>query len=307
MGDDDNEPAPLLSLDDDEMRQEASNDEWAYRQAERLVGNLPGRTGGADRRTEGEVFDHPTLMVLHRLLTHGTLKSLDFPISTGKEANVFRGTTPRGGLVAVKIYRINTATFKHVQQYIEGDERFEGRTGDRRGLVHAWCQKEHRNLLRLREAGVAVPESLKAIGNVLVMEYLGTKQGPWPRLKEMTPIADAARIFQDLADDYVRAYNVADLIHADLSEYNVLLEGTDGPATSWRPRMIDVGQAVLKNHPMAKEFLTRDLKNLTAFFRRQGVEAEPENIMSRLDHQRRQERERPIKVRPGMAEDEEEV
>ena len=209
--------------------------------------------------------------------------------------------------MAVKIYRINTATFKHVQQYIEGDERFEGRTGDRRGVVHAWCQKEHRNLLRMREAGCAVPESLKAIGNVLVMEYLGTKQGQWPRLKEMTPIPDAARLYKDLVEEYIRSYNVADLVHADLSEYNVLLEGTDGPATSWRPRMIDVGQAVLKNHPRAREFMERDIKNLTGFFRRQKVDAKPEDITARLDHQRRQERERPIRMRPGMGEDEEEI
>jgi RIO kinase 1 len=294
---------PLLSLDD-ELGSVASNDEWAYRQAERLVATLPGRTGGPDRRTEGEVFDQPTLMVLHRLLTHGAMKSLDFPVSTGKEANVFRGTSPGGAFVAVKIYRTNTATFKHVQQYIEGDERFEGRTGDRRGLVAAWCQKEFRNLARMREAGVAVPEPRKAIANVLVMEYLGTAQGPWPRMKEMTPLADAARLYRAVADDYVRAYNVADLVHADLSEYNVLLEGTDGPATGWTPRMIDVGQAVLKSHPRAREFLLRDVRNLTAFFRRQGVEAASEDIVARLDHQRRQERERPVKVRPGREEDE---
>lgn len=286
------EPSPLLALDD-EMRQEASNDEWAYRQAERLVGALPARTGGADRRTEGEVFDHQTLMVLHRLLTHGTLKSLDFPIATGKEANVFRGTTPRGGFVAVKIYRVNTATFKHVIQYIEGDERFQGKSGDRRAVVNAWCQKEHRNLLRMRDAGVGVPESLKAIGNVLVMEYLGTRQGQWPRLKEMTPLPDAERLYRAIVEDYIRAYNVADLVHADLSEYNILLDGTDQPPAAWRPRMIDVGQAVLKSHPRSKEYLERDVRNLVAFFRRQGVDAKAEDVVARLDHQRRQERERP--------------
>lgn len=295
------EPRPLLSLEDeaDLMVEEASNDEWAYRQAERLVGELPERTGGADRRTEGEVFDHPTLMVLHRLLTHGVLKSLDFPVATGKEANVFRGTTPRGGLVAVKIYRVNTATFKHVIQYIEGDERFQGKTGDRRALVASWCQKEFRNMARMRDAGCSVPEPLKAIGNVLVMEYLGTREGQWPRLKEMTPIKDAQRIYEEVAADYVKAYNKADLVHADLSEYNIMLEGTDKEATAWRPRMIDVGQAVLKSHPRSKEFLERDVKNLTSFFRRQGATTDPQDIIAKLDHTRRQERERPIKVRPA--------
>ena len=288
----DEDLTPLLSVDDD-MQIVAANDDWVYRKADNLVGRLPARTGGPDRKTEGEVFDQPTLMILHRLLTHGVLKSLDFPVSTGKEANVFRGTTPGGGLVAVKIYRINTATFKHVLQYIQGDERFQGVSGDKRALVNAWCQKEFRNLARYRDAGVAVPEPLKALSNVLVTEYLGTKEGPWPRLQELRDFAEPERLYRQVVDDYLKGFNAADLVHADLSEYNILVEGTDQPATEWKARMIDVGQAVLKTHPMAKQFLDRDVSNLVRYFQRQGVkDAKAEDITGHLDHTRRQERER---------------
>ena len=299
--------APLLSLDD-EMQVVASNDEWVFRRADHLQKGLPGRTGGPDRKTEGEVFDQPTLLVLHRLLTHGVLRSLDFPVATGKEANVFRGTTPGGSYVAVKIYRINTATFKHVLQYIQGDERFQGVSGDKRALVHAWCQKEFRNLARYRDAGVRVPEPLKAISNVLVTEYLGTKEGPWPRLQELRGLAEPDRLYRALVEDYLKGYNEADLIHADLSEYNVLVEGTDGPASAWTPRIIDVGQAVLKTHPMARQFLERDVGNLVRFFRRQGVEADQADIVGRLVHTRKQERERAPSRRAGYGtrEDDEE-
>jgi len=283
MGDfaEDAEPDRLSRMDT-----VASNDEWAFRRADKLQERLPDKRREGDRKTEGEVFDRETLLTLHKLLLHGVLKSLDFPVSTGKEANVFRGTTPRGGFVAVKIYRVNTSTFKHVLQYIQGDERFAGVRGAKRSLVQAWCQKEHRNLIRLREAGVPVPEPIKAIDNVLVTEYLGVKEGPWPTLKEAR-IDDAKRLWDQLAGDVVAAYNKADLVHADLSEYNVLLEGAGGPAEAQRARIIDVGQAVLKTHPMAHEFLARDLKNLTAFFRRKGVgEARPEAIMRLLRHER---------------------
>ena len=292
---------PLLSIDDD-LTVVASNDEWVFRKADALHKRLPARTGGPDRKTEGEVFDQPTLLVLHRLLTHGVLKSLDFPVATGKEANVFRGTTPGGGLVAVKIYRINTATFKHVLQYIQGDERFQGVSGDKRGLVSAWCQKEFRNLARYRDAGVPVPEPLKALSNVLVTEYLGTRAGQWPRLQELAgriPAPDAERLYRALVEDYLKGYNEADLVHADLSEYNVLVEGTDQPSAAWKPRLIDVGQAVLKTHPMAREFLLRDVQNLVRFFQRQGVDAKPEDIVARLVHARKQERERAPSRRQG--------
>lgn len=290
------EGQPLLALGDD-LEVVASNDEWAFRRADALVGRMPARTGGPDRRTEGEVFDQPTLLTLHKMLTHGLLRSLDFPVATGKEANVFRGTTPGGGYAAVKIFRINTATFKHVLQYIQGDERFQGVSGDKRGLVHAWCQKEFRNLSRLREAGVPVPEPLKASANVLVMEYLGKREGPWPSLKDLGDRSQMDRLYRQLADDYVRAYNDADLVHADLSEYNILVEGADGDPAGFRARIIDAGQAVLKSHPMAREFLERDLRNLTAFFRRNGVEARPQDILARLVHERNPERDERRKSR----------
>lgn len=286
---------PLLSVDD--FDQVATNDEWAFRRADWLVeqNGMGRRRRDTDRRTESEVFDRPTLLIIHRLLIHGTLKSLDFPVSTGKEANVFRGSTPRGGYLAVKIYRVNTATFKHVLQYIQGDERFQGVTGDKRALVHAWCQKEFRNLLRMRGASVPVPEPLKANNNVLVTEYLGTAKGPFPKLREinfdLASPEDKERLYRQAVSDYLAMHNKADLIHADWSEYNVLVENADGPASGWRLRPIDVGQAVLKNHPMANEFLQRDVKNMMAFFSRKGAHTDAKDILGQLNFTRGGEEE----------------
>lgn len=289
------EQEPLLVLEDLEadMAVVASNDEWAFRRADRLTEKSRDRRGDADRKTEGEVFDKGTLLTLHKMLLHGVLKSLDFPVSTGKEANVFRGTTPMGGYVAVKIFRTNTSTFKHVLQYIQGDERFEGVTGDKRALVHAWTQKEFRNLVRAREVGVLVPEPIKALNNVLVMEYLGVKEGPWPTLKAATvDKSNAQAIWDKVIGDYITLYNQADLVHADLSEYNVMLEGHGGPPPKQRPRIIDIGQAVLKNHPMAHEFLERDIRNITTYFRRKGIDANPMDVMRRLKHERTMSKDR---------------
>ena len=38
--------------------------------------------------------------------------------------------------------------------------------------------------------------------------------------------------------------------------------------------IIDVGQAVLTTHPMAREFLERDLKNLARYFKRFDIQAD---------------------------------
>lgn len=266
--------------DPDDVQSVASNDEWAFRMADRMVATLPQKEG-KDRRTEGEVFDHQTLLTLHKFLSSGVLKSLDFPISTGKEANVFRGTTPMGGLVAVKIFRTNTATFKHVLKYIQGDERFAGISGDKRTLVHAWAQKEFRNLHRMRDAGVDVPEPIQVRHNVLVMEYIGTEEGPCPTLKELGRIDKAKSWYAKLSKDIIAIVDKAGLVHADLSEFNILIQ--DAGTRKARPRIIDVGQGVLRNHPMSMEFLTRDIKNFTAYFKRQQLKVTEQDLMQRLN------------------------
>lgn len=59
-------------------------------------------------------------------------------------------------------------------------------------------------------------------------------------------------------------YRRCKLVHADLSEYNVLYH--DGHLV-----IIDVSQSVEHDHPHAFEFLRKDLDNVDSFFARRGV------------------------------------
>ena len=71
------------------------------------------------------VIDPPTMKVLYKLLNRGTLSELHGAISTGKEANVYRGIDAEGNSVAVKIYRVSTAETDFMLEYIVGDPRFK--------------------------------------------------------------------------------------------------------------------------------------------------------------------------------------
>jgi RIO kinase 1 len=55
------------------------------------------------------------------------------------------------------------------------------------------------------------------------------------------------------------------LVHADLSEYNILYHES-------QLYIIDVGQSVEHDHPSAFDFLRSDLKNVEEFFARRGVQ-----------------------------------
>jgi len=59
-------------------------------------------------------------------------------------------------------------------------------------------------------------------------------------------------------------YQKCRLVHADLSEYNILWHDN-------RAWFIDVSQAVEPIHPHALEFLYRDCTNVTEFFKKKGV------------------------------------
>ena len=62
-----------------------------------------------------------------------------------------------------------------------------------------------------------------------------------------------------------RMYHRCRLVHADLSEYNILYH--DGHLY-----VIDVSQSVEHDHPHAFDFLRSDIKNVEEFFGRFGVE-----------------------------------
>jgi len=217
-----------------------------------------------------EVFDTFTLKALYELMRRRIIARMYGVVSSGKEARIYWAKDPGGRDLAVKIYLTVTAEFrKSIRKYIEGDPRFQGLLSrDTRSLMAAWARKEYGNLVRLSRAGVRVPRPIAFNKTIIVMEFIGENGVRAPLLKENPPKGgEAERILEEILR-YVRlAYCKARLVHADLSEYNVMLR--DGEVV-----LIDVSQAVDLSHPMAEEFLARDLGNIIRFFSREvGISA----------------------------------
>ncbi len=251
-------------------------DKDIYDLLEHKIAALQGssRTGD-ERKVLGEVFDRETLLAIYKLMTDGYIETVEFPISTGKEGNVFMALTPEDKPVALKIYRTATSTFKRISKYIEGDPRFKGITGSRRKIVYAWAIKEFRNLQRFQEAGVRVPAPIRFNKNVLVMEYIGTRRRPAPLLRDVT-LDDPVKTYETIIRYMDKGYNKAELVHGDLSEFNILIYLK-------KPVIIDCGQSMLIDHPNAVEFLKRDILNINRYFQSLGVDTIPdEEIFNRI-------------------------
>src|SRR5437899_901378 len=105
-------------------------------------------------------------------------------------------------------------------------------------------------------------ESRKTYDEVFVMEYIGDETQPAPALREVR-LEDPTAVYADVVAN-LQAIRKAELVHADMSEYNLLW--WDG-----RVVVIDVGQAVTLDHPRASEWFKRDVGNIARFFRRLRV------------------------------------
>ena len=218
-----------------------------------------------ERATLEEVFDQTTRMVLYRFMSSGILDELNGVVSSGKEARVYWGKNKQGEDRAVKIYLTSSAEFKKgMMMYIEGDYRFKDIRRDTRSIIYTWAQKEFRNLEDASRAKIRVPKPIAVERNVVVMEFIGKDGVSAPSLKEESP-EDPEKTYKVLLTYIKRLYQKAELVHGDLSEYNLM---------TWKGDLImfDMSQSVPKSHPLAEFLLRRDLTNVNRFFSRIGVE-----------------------------------
>ncbi|KAI2481913.1 Serine/threonine-protein kinase RIO1 [Pyrenophora tritici-repentis] len=255
----------------------------------RLTGRMTGASGGnardkdkADRATTEQVLDRRTQMILLQLINRGVISEIHGVISTGKEANVYHAMTEPSDADAdpihraVKVYKTSILVFKDRAKYVEGEFRFRQgyNKSNNRAMVRMWADKERRNLARIHDAGIPSPHAHALRNHVLVMGFVGDRKGKAaPRLKDvrfegLTSEEEDAK-WTDLYLEmlaYMRImYQTCRLVHADLSEYNVLYH----EGKQW---IIDVSQAVEHDHPRSLEFLRMDVKNVSDFFRSRNVE-----------------------------------
>ena len=224
-------------------------------------------------KTWGDVFDQFTQRTVYKLITQGHFEGLESPISIGKESNVFSALRKDGSRVMVKIYRLETCDFNRMYDYIKNDPRFLHIKKGKRNIVFTWVQREYRNLLKAREANVSVPTPLTFHKHVLLLEFVGDGDIIALKLKDQIP-KNPKDFFERIVSNMKKLHK-AGMVHSDLSSFNIL-------NFNEKPVFIDFSQCITLNSSRAEEYLDRDIRNVSNFFRKIGLKIDEKDIKKKI-------------------------
>jgi RIO kinase 1 len=246
------------------------------------------------------------LSSLRDFYDQGLISDVLASVKGGKEASVYRCRTKETALeavgselVAAKVYRPrqlrnlrNDALYREGRPVLTADGQAVKRTDTRimRALSKktgfgmqvqhtSWLMYEFTTLDRLYRAGAAVPRPVGASENAILMGYCGDENAAAPTLIETTLEPDEARhLFAEVRRN-LRILLSLDMIHGDLSAYNILY---------WQGKitLIDFPQVVSRDgNPHAETIFRRDVQRVCDYFQHMGVPCDPERIADELWHE----------------------
>ena len=235
----------------------------------------------SDHGTVEQCIDSRISRIIEKYKKRGQITEFNGCVATGKEANVYHargrgvkeeeeGRDPNQEL-AIKIYKTSILIFKDRERYITGEFRFRHGycKSNPRKMVSVWCEKEIRNLKRIRQKGVKCPEPFAFKSNLIMMEFIGKDGIAAPRLKdalaEFENVEEFDNCYLQIMEIMKKMYQNCKLVHSDFSEYNLLYYNKE-------VYVIDLAQAVEENHPNADYFLKRDIHNMNEFFTKNTID-----------------------------------
>ena len=210
-------------------------------------------------------FDAYDLLALSDLVAKGALNAIGERIGVGKESVVYQafGEMP----LALKFHRQGRSSFKHVR-------RLRHQLPDKSKVPWIYAaslaaRHEHQIMEKLWPE-VSIPRPVAVSRHVLAMEFVSGP--PLNRIALSDPKEGLDLILAEVAKALAMG-----IIHADLSEFNILVAESG-------PKIIDWPQAVEVTHPHARELLERDLANVLRFFERKyGIKVPLEEALQRIE------------------------
>ncbi|MDD2754061.1 MAG: serine/threonine protein kinase [Methanothrix sp.] len=194
-------------------------------------------------------FDAYDLLALSDFVKRGKLSAFGERIGVGKESVVYEAM---GDVhLAVKFHRQGRTSFKHIR-------RLRDHLTDKPKVpwlyAAALAARHEFAVMEKLYPKVSIPRPIACSRHALAMEFVSG-----PALNRIT-LSDPENGLNMILSE-VGAARKQGIIHADLSEFNIMVDDSG-------PKIIDWPQAVEVTHPHAEELLERDLVNVLRFFER---------------------------------------
>ena len=192
-------------------------------------------------------------LAINALVKAGVIESFGQSLGVGKEADVYDALNADGKRIAVKFHRLGRISFRQTR-------RKRGYTREHSTWLfqsHLAAEREFQAMKLVYENGVSVPEPISQNRHVLAMGMIEGAQ-----LSKYKDVGNPKKVLKEILRNLRKAYLKANLIHADISEYNIILK------PNGHLLIIDWPQAVKTDHANSAELLDRDIKNVLTYFNR---------------------------------------
>jgi RIO kinase 2 len=203
-------------------------------------------------------------LAINAFVKAGLIEAFGQSLGVGKEADVYEALTPRGSRVAIKFHRLGRISFRQTRRKRDYTSEHAGWLFQSRLAA----EREFQALKLVYAHGVAVPEPLSQNRHCIVMGFIdGAELAKWRKL------SNPEKVLREVLRNVRRSYLKAGVVHADLSEYNILVK------ENMHILIIDWPQFVTIGHPNIEELLERDVRNVVEFFsRRFRVKVTPKRV-----------------------------
>ncbi|MDR2204535.1 MAG: serine/threonine protein kinase [Nitrososphaerota archaeon] len=192
-------------------------------------------------------------LAINALVRAGVISSFGQTIGVGKEADVYTALTSTEKTVAVKFHRLGRISFRQTRRkrgYLKENSAWLFQS-------HLAAKKEFQALHLACKNGVSVPAPIFHNRHTITMSIIeGGELSKWRKITH--PNCVLKEILRNIKKTYLKA----NIVHGDLSEYNIILK------PDMHILIIDWPQYVSTDHPNTIELLHRDIQNVLTFFNR---------------------------------------
>jgi len=219
------------------------------------------RAAGAPYRGYTLTYAGADLLALKTLADEDVLSAVGKPVGVGKESDVYDALLEGGDEVAVKFHRVGRISFRQTRRL----------RGYAAGAHAGWivqakraAAREFEALVKLHGSHASVPKPIYRTRHVVVMSALDGR--PLVEYRQTIPRQMVEELFT-----HMRVMYKAGVVHADLSEYNILAS-EEGHLT-----LFDFPQWVSPGHKDADRYLSSDINNLQTFLLKRNISPPPLN------------------------------